>query len=183
MKRVMIIGGSGAGKSWLAARLAEVTGLPLIHVDKFYFHPGWKLRPREETQALVRTAAMTESWIIEGNNPDSFADRLARADHLIFIDCPTWLRLWRVVCRALRYFGRVRPDMADGCPENLSLKFLKLVLRYDRRYRKFAVQAMRDAPEHVTCIQLNSRRDVRAFAKKIARLEALGSQDLCMSAK
>ena len=40
MERVMIIGCGGAGKSTLARKLGEKTGLPVVHLDQIWWAPG-----------------------------------------------------------------------------------------------------------------------------------------------
>lgn len=169
MNRVMVIGGSGSGKSTLAQRIANITGLPVVHIDPFYFHAHWVMRARSETQALIRQAALADAWIIEGNNSETFVDRLARADTLIFIDLPLWLRLWRVIRRAVRYRGQTRPDMAPDCPEKLDLEFLGFVANYRRNHRPKALLAMASAPETVSVVHLKTRRQVQSYIEKMSQ--------------
>lgn len=169
MKRVMVIGGSGCGKSTLARIIGEITGLPVINIDPFYFHTNWVMRPRAETQGLVRQAALEDEWIIEGNNSETFVDRLARADTMIFIDLPVWVRLWRVICRSIQYWGQTRPDMAPDCPERLNRVILGLVINYRRAGRPRALTAMETAPEAVSIVHLKTRRQVRGYIEKLSQ--------------
>src|SRR3989454_12597016 len=48
LKRVLVIGTGGSGKSTVARRLAQRTGLPLIHLDAHYWRPGWQPTPPDE---------------------------------------------------------------------------------------------------------------------------------------
>jgi adenylate kinase family enzyme len=67
VRRVLIIGCSGAGKSTFAAKLARETKLPLIHLDREFWHAGWVETPRSEWRARVTELVADESWIMEGN--------------------------------------------------------------------------------------------------------------------
>src|SRR5439155_869046 len=53
MKRVLVIGSGGTGKTTVARRLAQRTGLPLIHLDLLYWRPGWQPTPGDEWQQTV----------------------------------------------------------------------------------------------------------------------------------
>lgn len=123
-RRIMIIGPSGSGKTWLATRLGQSLGLPVIHIDKFYFHPGWVQRDRAETAALATLAADAPDWVLEGNNSASMDHRAERADLIIYLDLGRVRRLARCVWRSARWHGRTRPDMAQGCPERFDHAFL-----------------------------------------------------------
>ena len=70
MKRILIIGSNGAGKSTFSCRLAERTRLPLIHIDKLYWRNHWEVTPRQEFEELVCVQAKKPEWIIEGNKID-----------------------------------------------------------------------------------------------------------------
>ncbi|MBB5704439.1 adenylate kinase family enzyme [Ochrobactrum daejeonense] len=59
IKRIMVIGGAGSGKSSLARTLGEISGLPVIHVDVLYWQPGWTMRPQDE----IRHPATSSSTI------------------------------------------------------------------------------------------------------------------------
>ena len=76
MKRILIIGSNGAGKSTFSCQLAERTHLPLIHIDRLYWRNNWEVTPRQEFEELVCAQAQKPEWIIEGNNIGSL-------DHLL----------------------------------------------------------------------------------------------------
>ncbi len=116
----MIVGQPGSGKSTLARALGDVTGLPVIHIDRIHWQPGWIERSKAEKTRLCLEAEAGERWVFEGGHSVTWPSRLARADLLVWLDRPIGLRLWRVLKRAVTQLGRTRPDMADGCPERLS---------------------------------------------------------------
>ena len=138
MRRVMVIGSPGSGKSTLATVLALKTGLPLIHLDQQYWRAGWIETPRDEWRRRVAELAAGERWIIDGNYSGTLDTRLARADTVIDLEYPAWLCVLRVLRRVASSWGRVRPDMAEGCPEKLSLEFLAYTATFPRRARKRA---------------------------------------------
>lgn len=115
----MIVGQPGSGKSSLSRALGEVTGLPVIHIDRIHWQPGWVERSRSEKTRLCLEGEAGEQWIFEGGHSVTWKSRLARADLLVWLDRPVGLRTWRVVRRAVTQLGQTRPDMADGCPERL----------------------------------------------------------------
>lgn len=163
MKRVMIVGCSGAGKSTLARRLARLTDLPVTHLDQIYWTPGWITRPREETRRLIEEVVQGDRWIFEGNHSSSFGLRVARADTVIFLDFPIPLCLWRVVKRVITHFGRVRPDMAEGCPEGIDWVFLRWIMGYRGNLRPEILEMIDGAPAHVTVHRLTGPAAVDAF--------------------
>lgn len=135
MQRVLVIGSPGAGKSTLSHRLAVRTGLPLHHLDKMYWLPGWVERDRDEGRAILAEVLAQDRWIIDGNYGSTMPMRLARADTVVWLDYPTGLCLARVFKRWWQYRGTARPDMTEGCPENLNLEFLHYVLVFRRNWR------------------------------------------------
>lgn len=130
MQRILVIGSPGAGKSTLAHALAARTGLPLYHLDKLFWLPGWVERDRDEGRAELAGVLAQNRWIIDGNYGSTMPMRLERADGVVWLDYPTHLCLGRVFKRWWQYRGRARPDMTEGCPENLNLEFLLYVLRF-----------------------------------------------------
>ncbi|MEP4274855.1 MAG: DNA topology modulation protein FlaR, partial [Roseibium sp.] len=124
MKRVMIVGGPGSGKSTLAIMLGAKTGLPVHHMDKIHYRPGWVERTRAEKDKLSREVHATDRWIFEGGHSSTYADRVARADTFIWLDVPVGRRMFRVLKRSLQYRGQTRPDLQDGCPEQFNRQTL-----------------------------------------------------------
>ncbi len=117
MRRVMIVGQPGSGKSTLARLLGDATGLPVVHMDRIHWMSGWVQRDEAARWEMVREAIARERWIFEGGFSRSWDERATRADTLIWLDVGLWVRLWRVTYRFIRDYGKVRPDMASGCPE------------------------------------------------------------------
>lgn len=130
MQRILVIGSPGAGKSTLSHELAARTGLPLFHLDKLFWLSGWVERDRDEGRAELAEVLAGERWIIDGNYGSTLPMRIARADTVVWLDYPTWRCLGRVFKRWWQYRGKARPDMTEGCPENLNLEFLLYVLNF-----------------------------------------------------
>jgi adenylate kinase family enzyme len=132
MRKILILGCSGAGKSTLARQIGRITGLPIIHLDQHYWLPGWQEPDKETWLRKVSALIAQPCWVMDGNFGGTLVLRLAAADTAIFLDYPTWVCLGRVLLRVIRSLGRVREDMAPGCPERLDLSFLRYVYRYRR---------------------------------------------------
>jgi adenylate kinase family enzyme len=167
MRRIAIVGPGGAGKSILARRLGERLGLPVVHLDAEHWRPGWVETPAEEWAEKVRALARGERWIIDGNYGGTMEIRFAAADTIVFLDFPRRICLWRVLRRQLRYRGRSRPDMTEGCPERISLPFVRWIWEYPRTRRPGVLARMRTAGAHARHVVLRSPREVEAFVASL----------------
>ena len=136
MRRVVVMGSPGSGKSTFARRLGAATGLPVFHMDRAFWRPGWREAPRDEFAAQVEAWAAQPSWIIEGNYTGTLGPLLARADTLVYLDVPSWLATIRVVRRYLVGWRRTRPDMADDCREQLDPAFFRFTWTWNRLRRE-----------------------------------------------
>ena len=134
-RKILILGCSGAGKSTLARQIGRVTGLPVIHLDQHYWLPGWQEPDKETWLRKISALIAQPQWVMDGNYGGTLALRLAAADTAIFLDFPTRVCLGRVLLRVVRSLGRVREDMAPGCPERCDFSFLRYVYRYRREHR------------------------------------------------
>ncbi len=171
MKRVLVIGSCGAGKSFFSKRLGAITGLPTIHLDRIYWRPGWVEPSKEEWRSTVAELLRGESWIIDGNYGGTMDMRLAECDTVFFLDFPRHVCTWRVIRRSLVYYGRTRPDLGDGCPERFDWDFIKWTWNYPARSRASVEQRLAGAADHVNIIRLRSGREVERYIEGIANNE------------
>ncbi len=166
MKRVMIVGGPGAGKSTLARMLGERTGLPVHHMDLLHWKEDWVERPKAEKVPMARAIEEQDRWIFEGGLSATYDTRLARADMLIWLDLPVWLRLWRVTKRLFRYLGQNRPDLPKGCVERLhpeTLEFYRFIWTHRKTSRDKILRMLKDSDTGVEVVHLTSPQAVSAF--------------------
>ena len=132
---MLVIGSGGAGKSTLAARIGERTGLPVVHLDARYWRPGWVPTPDEEWDRVLAELAARDAWVMDGNYSRTLEPRLRACDAAVLLDLPRRVCLWRLVRRRVRFHRRPRPDMAAGCRERLTWEFVWWVWTYRRRRR------------------------------------------------
>lgn len=91
-----------------------------------------------------------------------------RADTLIWLDLPVYLRLWRVLRRTLQYRGVNRPDMPKGCIQRFDhnrVSFVRFIWRDRHSGRKRMAACCAMADDRVVVHHLTSRRAVRAFKR------------------
>jgi adenylate kinase family enzyme len=169
VQRVAIIGIAGSGKSTLAVQLGLLLDLPVIHLDHVHWKPGWVQSSPEEQAAAQRELVRGEHWIIEGNYESTVPIRLERADTVIYLDVPRTIALWRATRRGFRDRGRLRPDLGEGCPEQLmSREFASWIWNYPKRGRPEALMLLADARARgLSVFHLRSNRDVACFLEEI----------------
>ena len=86
MKRIIITGTSGCGKTYLAKRLAKIFGIPFHDLDEYYWNPNWKVRAIKEYTELVTALTANEYWVISGNFSNTSHPVWQRCDTLIWLD-------------------------------------------------------------------------------------------------
>ena len=166
MERIIIIGCGGAGKSTLARKLGEVLDLPVVHLDKLFWKPGWVETSREEFDALLAMELAKDKWIMDGNFNRTMPERIKRCDTIIYLDFSRLACLMGVLKRVITTYGKVRPDMGEGCPERIDLEFLKWVWNFNKNKRESYYKMLNEA-ENVETIVLKNRRAVKFFLKSL----------------
>ena len=166
MERILIIGCGGAGKSTLARQLGEKTGLPVVHLDRLFWHPGWVESTKEEIDEKIAQAMEQPRWIMDGNYNRTMSKRLETCDTVIYLDFSTFACLMGVAKRVITTYGQVRPDMGEGCPERFDWEFLKWVCNYNRNKRERNYSLLAQHPDKEIHI-LKNRRQVKAFLDRI----------------
>ena len=159
MRRVLVVGAGGAGKSTFARELGRRTGLPVVHLDHHYWRPGWVPTPDPEWNERVTELLAPDAWILDGNYGGTLDLRAQACDTIILLDLPMTRSLTGIVRRR---FSRRTPLQAPGCPDRLEPEFVRWVATYRRRTRP-RVLALAAAPRAWDFVQLASRGAVRDF--------------------
>lgn len=168
MKRVLVLGICGAGKSTLATRLGDVTGLEVIHLDQYFWNSGWVQRSTDDFNSKVEKLIERDHWIMDGNFSRNLHLRIPRADTVIYLDFGIWLGMCRVLKRVLNSYGKVRQDMAPGCPERFSWEFMKYVWRFRTHSRPKIERALGEYGSSTTIYRMRSPADVDHFLESIS---------------
>ena len=102
MKRIVILGRGGSGKSSLARRLAEITKLPVIELDKIFWRTGLVVTAPDEWAEIQKRLADRDEWIMDGDlGPhDVIATRLRRADTVILLNYSLVRCMWNALRRS-----------------------------------------------------------------------------------
>jgi adenylate kinase family enzyme len=178
VNKVAVFGNTGGGKSTLAIRLAEITGLPLFVLDLIQFRggryrseekDGGKI-PDDEYLAIHNDILNRDRWIVDGyGSLLSTWERLSAADTLVYIDLPMYAHYWGVTKRfAMGLFQNPK-----GWPENSpvwesTLDAYRVAWRCHRhltpRYRQFVADASSSKRAH----HLKSHAAIKAFLQSVA---------------
>lgn len=170
MKRILIIGSGGAGKSTLAKKLMEKLNLPIIHLDCHFWNPGWIKTPSDEWHQMVEEFVAQERWIMDGNYSSTIDVRLERADTVIFLDIPRIICLWRVIKRRIKWHNKVRPDINEGCPESLDWEFIKWIWNYPNRNKPRLLRKIHALNGNINLFILRNSREIEDFMESFEAL-------------
>ena len=166
MERIVIIGCGGAGKSTLARQLGEKLNLPVVHLDKLWWKPGWVETSRDDFDAKLAQELKKPRWIMDGNFNRTIEVRIAKCDTIIYMDFSRVTCLLGVLKRVITTHGKVRPDMGEGCPERFDLEFLKWVWSFNYKNRQRYYKILNET-QGVETIVLKNRRMVKRFLRSL----------------
>jgi adenylate kinase family enzyme len=148
MRRVVILGPGAAGKSTLAVRLGEITGLPVIELDQLFWRPGLVATPRDHWVKIQQALVEKKGWIMDGDlGPyDAVEVRLRAADTIIFLDFSFVRCAWRALRRS--------HERAD---------FWLWLWRYRRQSSPVLIRAVRTHAANATLHVLHNPQAVERF--------------------
>ncbi len=89
MKKVIVIGCPGSGKTTFAEKLNRITGLPLYYLDAIWHKPDKTHISRDEFDDRISEIFCTDKWIIDGNYSRTIETRLKKCDTVFLFDLPT----------------------------------------------------------------------------------------------
>jgi adenylate kinase family enzyme len=106
MRRVIVGGSTGSGKSTFARALAQRMGVPLIELDAIRHGPNWTETPDDRFRDLVGAQTIGDAWVVDGNYSIIREVTWGRADTLVWLDYSLRLVLWRLFLRTNRRIFR-----------------------------------------------------------------------------
>ena len=128
MKRVVVTGCPGSGKSVFSIRLHEKTGLPLYHLDNIWWKPDRTHLTREEFDAALAAILEKDEWIVDGSYSRTFEPRIAASDTVILLDYDTDVCMQSIMERV----GQTRPDI-PWTEQTLDPELVAIVKTYKER--------------------------------------------------
>ncbi len=130
MKKVLVIGCPGSGKSTFAKALHKITGIPLYHLDMMFWNPDKTTVEKSLFRERLSEVLHKDEWIIDGNYGSTMEMRMEACDTVAFLDYPTELCLDGVRQRR----GTVRSDMPWVETEE-DAEFIEFIKNYNAESR------------------------------------------------
>ena len=160
MKKAIVIGCPGSGKSTFSRALAKKTGLPLCHLDMLYWNADKTTVARSVFLERLRPVLKADAWIVDGNYASTMELRLAACDTVFFLDYPTDVCLEGVRTRR----GKARTDMPWVETEE-DAQFVEYVRRFAEVQRPEVLSLLQKYKEKKIVV-FHSREEAEAFLEE-----------------
>ncbi len=157
MKKIIVIGCPGSGKSTVSRALHNKTGIPLYHLDMMYWNADETTV--EKSVFLERLSAVLEKdeWIIDGNYGSTMELRMAACDTVIFLDYPLDVCLDGIKERR----GKPRSDMPWIETEE-DAEFIEFIKNYNEQQKPKVLELLKKYGDK-NIIVFKSREQADAF--------------------
>jgi len=157
MKRIIVIGCPGSGKSTFAKKLYDKTGIPLYHLDVMYWNADKTTVEKSVFLERLRAVLEKDEWIIDGNYSSTVELRMMRCDTVVFLDYQTDVCLEGVRQRR----GKQRNDMPWIETEE-DVEFTEFIKSFNEQQRP-KIMALLDKYSDKRIFVFKSREQVNEF--------------------
>lgn len=163
MKKIIVIGCPGSGKSTFSKALHEITGIELFHLDMMYWNADKTIVDKPVFHERLSAVISKNEWIIDGNYGATMEIRLKACDTVFFLDYPTNVCLEGIRERR----GKARTDMPwIENEDEEDTEFIEFVKSYNLKSRPQVLALLEKYPEKDIFVFTN-RKEADGFLKKI----------------
>ena len=163
MKKVMIIGCPGSGKSTFARKLRDKTGLPLYYLDTIWHRPDKSTVPREEFDAELDKILKSDAYIIDGNYSRTLEWRFKECDTVFFMDIPTEICLDGAMSR----IGKKREEL-PWTETKLDPEFKEWILGFPTRSLPTVLGLIEKYKDEKTVIVFKTREESDRYIESLS---------------
>lgn len=161
MKKILVIGCPGSGKSVFSRRLSKILGITVYHLDTIYWKPDITEVPREVFDERITEIMNRDEWIMDGNYGRTLRYRLSYADTVFFLDLPLEVCLQSIEDR----IGTVRDDL-PWVEETLDPEFREYVIQFPDNQGVRVRKALNES-RNVNIIRFTSRDEVNSYLDRL----------------
>nr|WP_307990735.1 adenylate kinase [uncultured Niameybacter sp.] len=163
MKKIMVIGCPGSGKSTFSKGLHKAIGLPLFHLDMLYWNADRTVVEKSVFKEKLQDILSQELWIIDGNYNSTIELRLQACDTVFFLDYPVEVCLRGVQSRK----GKARTDMPwiESIDEE-DEEFIAFINNYNSVSKPVILQLLNTYPDK-NIIIFKSRDEAKKYIAEI----------------
>lgn len=169
MKKALVIGCPGSGKSTFSSTLGKKSDIPVIHLDLFYWKPGWISCSTQEFDEILRNLLHQETYIMDGNYSRTIDYRISFADTVYFFDFSRFLCLYRVIKRRILNHGKTGEYMGKDCRERIDYEFIKSVWNFRKRQRMQIINILDKYKQSKNIVIFRKPKDVTDYMKSFER--------------
>lgn len=170
MKKVIVIGCPGAGKSTFARKLSAKTGLPLHYLDMIWHMPDRTTLDREAFVARLEEILAGEEWIIDGNYLHTMPLRLRHCDTVFFFDLPVETCLAGAESR----IGKPREDM-PWTEDTMDDEFRQWIVDFPTRQLPVVRSLLSEYRQKLNIFEFRSRDDADGFLSRYDKNDTTGN--------
>lgn len=163
MKRIIVIGCPGSGKSTLSAALHNKTGIPLFHLDMMFWNADKTTVEKAVFRKRLSNVLQLDEWIIDGNYQSTMELRLQACDTVIFLDYSLETCLEGVHARR----GKARADMPWFEKENEEdAEFIRFIKNYRLESRPIVLELLKKY-DHKNLYVFKERSETAKFLEQL----------------
>ena len=162
--KILILGGTGMGKSTLAERLGKKLNLPVYHIDAIHFKENWIERGEKERDEIIRQTINEPKWILDGLYKSTLKESIEKSDLVIILWFSKFTQLKGIITRHIKNYGKERKDI-PGCVDKLDLKFIKFTLDFKKK-NQYTIENILKENDRDKILFFKNRKQLNKWFKK-----------------